>query len=142
MVAPFYGKRRGKLAAVQWLVEQGAAVDATGAYNNESYVQITPYCAAVYYRRPSVAAYLLTQEPQLDIFRAAYLGKQTRVLSLLDAEPHLLHAEDPHDAIYFVPLLAFAVVSGQAALVNLLLARGAVVALIAHCTTSLTRRIK
>lgn len=120
--------RRGKLAAVQWLVEQGAAVDATGAYNNENYVQITSYCAAIYYRRPAVAAYLQTQNPQLDIFRAAFLGDQTRVLHLLDADPSLLNAEDPHDAIYFVPLLAFAVTSGQADLVNLLLARGAVVA--------------
>jgi len=119
--------RRGKLAAVQWLVEQGAEVNATGAYNNESHVQITPYCAALYYRRPAVAAYLLAQGAHLDIFRAAFLGEQARVLHLLDADPTLLHAEDPHDAIYFIPLLSFAVASGQAELVNILLQRGALV---------------
>ena len=34
--------RRGKLSAVQWLVEQGADVNATGRYNAESFVLITP----------------------------------------------------------------------------------------------------
>ncbi len=70
--------RRGKLAAVKWLVEGGAELDATGCYNSESYVQITPYCAAIYYHRADVAAYLLSQGAQLDIFRAAFLGDQPR----------------------------------------------------------------
>lgn len=120
--------RRGKLAAVQWLVEQGAEVDATGAYNNESHVQITPYCAAIYYQRSAIATYLLAQGAQLDSFRAAFLGDQTHVLHLLDVDPTLLQAEDPHDNIYFVPLLSFAVAGGQSTLVNLLLQRGASVA--------------
>jgi ankyrin repeat protein len=118
--------RRGRLAAVKWLVEQGAEVDATGCYNSESLVQITPYCAAVYYRRPQVAAYLLSHGgARLDIFRAAFMGEQGLVERALADEPALLHAEDPFDNIYFVPLLAFAVAGGQAALVAFLFEQGA-----------------
>src|SRR3954447_21026905 len=89
--------RRGKLAAVQWLVEQGADLDATGCYNGESHVQLTPYCAAIYYRRAAVAAYLKAQHPRLDIFRAAFLGDHVRVADALAADPALLHVEDPAD---------------------------------------------
>ncbi len=120
--------RRGRLPAVKWLVQRGAEVDATGCYNSESLVQLTPYCAAVYYRRPEVAAYLLRQGAQLDVFRAAFLGDQARVAQLLAADPSLLLAEDPHDAIYFVPLVAFAVAGGQAEMMTDLIRRGAVLA--------------
>ncbi len=120
--------RGGRLATVQWLVEHGAEVDALGAYNNESQVQITPYCAALYYRRREVASYLSRQNPQLDIFRAAFLGDQDRVAHALAADPALLWAEDPADSTYFMPLAAFPVAGGQAALLTWLLARGAPVA--------------
>lgn len=117
--------RRGRLEVVQWLARQGADLDATGSYNGESHVQITPYCAAVYYRRPDVAAYLLAQHPTLDIFRAAFLGDQQRVAQALAADPASLDAEDPHDDIYYMPLLAFPVAGGHAAMVDFLLRRGA-----------------
>jgi len=120
--------RRGKLPAVQWLVEQGAELDATGCYNSESYVQLTPYCAAIYYHRMRVADYLSSQGTQLDIFRTAFLGDLLLVSRELDTHPDLLNAEDPYDMIYFVPLLAFAVAGGQVEMVNYLLRRGAVVA--------------
>lgn len=120
--------RRGQLAVAQWLVAQGADLDATGCYNSESHVQITPYCAALYYQRPAVAAYLRAQRPRLDIFRAAFLGDQQRVADALAAEPALLAAEDPDDDIYYMPLLAFPVAGGHAALVEVLLRRGAPVA--------------
>ena len=120
--------RRGKLAAVQWLVEQGAELDATGCYNGESHVQLTPYCAAIYYHRPEVAAYLQAQHPHLDIFRAAFLGDQQRVADALAADPALLDAEDPADDLYYMPLLAFPVVGGQAQMVDFLLRQGAPVA--------------
>ncbi len=116
--------RRGRLETVRWLVEQGAALDATGCYNNESMVQLTPYCAAHYYGRMAEAAYLRERGAQLDIFRAAFMGEAALVQAALAADPALLNAEDPHDPIYFVPLLAFAVAGGQAALVDDLLQRG------------------
>ncbi len=129
--------RSGRLAAVRWLVEQGAELDATGCYNSESFVQITPYCAAIYYRRQAVAAYLRSQNPRLDIFRLAFLGEIDQVKHLLDAQPELLNAEDPHDFIYYVPLVTFAVVSGNLALVDSLLRRGELVTLYSTQTLGL-----
>jgi ankyrin repeat protein len=120
--------RRGRLAAVRWLVKQGAELDATGCYNSEGLVQLTPYCAAVYYRRAEVAAYLLAQGAALDIFRAAFLGDQARVAEWLASDPALLQAEDPHDQVYFVPPVAFAVAGGQAEMLANLFQWGATVA--------------
>ncbi len=120
--------RRGRLRAVKWLAERGAEVDATGCYNSESVVQLTPYCAAVFYRRPEVAAYLLKQGARLDSFRAAFLGDRARVQQLLAADPGLLLNEDPHDDIYFVPLVAFAVAGGHSGLTADLIQQGAVLA--------------
>ena len=119
--------RRGKLAAVKWLAERGAELDATGCYNSESHVQITPYCAAIYYKRADVAAYLHSQNPQHDIFRAAFLGDIARVAEALRADPTLLNAEDPYDNIYFMPLIAFAVVGGHIEMVDFLLRQGVAV---------------
>ncbi len=87
--------RKGRMAAVRWLVEAGAELDATGCYNGETMVQITPYCAAVYYRRTAVADYLRSHNPQFDIFRAAFLGDRARVEHMLADSPELLNAEDP-----------------------------------------------
>lgn len=119
--------RRGKFAAVKWLAEQGAELDATGCYNSESHVQITPYCAAIYYNRSDVADYLRSHNPQLDIFRATFLGDEQQVADQLAADPALLHMEDPHDPIYFMPLIAFAIAGRQAGMAEFLLRRGAIV---------------
>ena len=120
--------RRGHLAAMKWLVARGAKLDATGCYNSESLVQLTPYCAAVYYQHDEAAAYLKAQGAKLDIFRATFMGEQARVARALGKEPELLQADDPHDPIYFVPLPAFALVGGQTEMLEFLLERGAPVA--------------
>jgi ankyrin repeat protein len=117
--------RRGRLQVVQWLLDHGADLDATGAYNNESHVQITPYCAAVFYRRPRVAACLRARDPQIDVFRAAFLGDVAEMRAQLAADPALLDAEDPCDAIYYMPLVAFAVAGGHLDATEFLLRRGA-----------------
>ncbi len=119
--------RRGKLPAVQWLVEQGADVNATGRYNGESFILLTPYCAAIYYHRLEVAEYLRSHGAQEDIFRAAYLGNIEAVTRELTAHPDRINAEDPQDPIYYVPLLSFAVAGGRMELVEYLLEHGAVV---------------
>jgi ankyrin repeat protein len=119
--------RRGRLEAVCWLLERGAQPDLTGCYNNESLVQLTSYCAAVYYRRPAVAKVLHARSAPPDVFRAAFLGDEAAVAGALAAQPALLVAEDPHDPIYYMPLLAFAVAGGHAALLGNLARRGAVV---------------
>ena len=120
--------RRGQLPAVKWLLARGAEIDATGCYNNESLVQLTPYAAARYYRRAAVADYLLAAGAQLDVFRAAFLGEQAQVAAALVAEPGLLLAEDPLDDTYYAPLIAFAVAGGQAVLADWLARQGAVIA--------------
>jgi len=118
--------RRGHIAVAEWLLERGADVLATGCYNGESVVQLTPYCAAVYYRRPAVAALLeAAGGAELDVFRAAFMGDMSRVSHFLDTGPSLLNAEDPHDVIYYTPLIAFAVAGGQMAVTAALVERGA-----------------
>src|SRR5438105_272927 len=106
--------RGGKMAAVRLLVDMGADVNATGCYNHETLVQITPYCAALYYRREEIAEYLRVHGSTLDVFRAAFLGDRDLVERQLAAQPELLNAEDPNDEIYFAPLIAFAVAGGHA----------------------------
>jgi len=120
--------RRGKLPAVQWLIEQGADVNATGRYNGESFILLTPYCAALYYHRLDVAEYLRAHGAQEDIFRAAFLGDIEPVARELDTHPDLINGEDPQDLLYYVPLLSFAVASGRIDMLEFLLKRGAVVA--------------
>ena len=120
--------RAGKLALVRVLVEAGAEVNATGCYNGETLVQITPFCAARYYRREAIAEYLWEKGSTLDVFRAAFLGDHARVERELAAEPDLLNAEDHLDEIYYVPLLSFAVAGGHADLASFLINRGASVA--------------
>ena len=119
--------RRGKLPAVAWLVEQGADVNATGRYNGESFVLLTPYCAAIYYQRSAVAEYLRSHGAQEDIFRAAFLSDIEPVARELAAHPDRINAEDPQDNLYYVPLLSFALAGGRTDMVELLLKRGAVV---------------
>jgi ankyrin repeat protein len=136
--------RTGKLAAVVLLAEAGADVNATGCYNGETLVQITPYCAARYYRRPVVADYLATHGSTTDIFRAAFLGDQGRVEQELTAQPERLNAEDPHDDLYYTPLLSFAVAGGHTDLARALIQRGAEVtrysAQLVHLATRSGRR--
>lgn len=120
--------RRGRVPLVEWLVEQGADIDTCGAYNNESTLLISPYCAALYYRRPKIADYLLSRGAKTDIFRAAFLGDIDHVLAELDTHPEMLNAEDPFDTVYHAPLIAFAVKGGSLPLVEALLKRDLVIA--------------
>jgi ankyrin repeat protein len=117
--------RMGRLEAIQFLIEAGADANLTGCYNGESFVQLTPYCAAKYYNRGAVLEYLRPHSAPQDIFRLAYLGDDKAVLTQLDRRPELLNSEDPHDALYFMPLIAFPIVGGHAELLQTLIERGA-----------------
>ncbi len=119
--------RAGKAAAVAFLTECGADLNAVGCYNSESHVQLSPYCAAHYYNRPAIADFLKSKGVQEDLFRLAFLGQQTAVVKRLTDDPTLLHAEDPNDEIWYIPLLSFAVAGGQLALAKLLIEQGAAV---------------
>jgi ankyrin repeat protein len=117
--------RKGRLEMVEWLLAQGADIDQTGAYNDETMVQVTPYVAAVCYRRPEVAAFLLAEGARLDIYRAAFLGRRDLVEHGFAARPELLRIEDPQDPIYHMPLLGFAVAGKHFELCQWLLELGA-----------------
>lgn len=121
--------KAGKQDAARFLVDAGADVALTGCYNSESHVQLTPYCAAVYYRRPALAAYLKDRTQAPDIFRQAFLGDGDSVIARVEADPSMLGIEDPCDEIYFIPLVSFAVAGGHLSLTQSLLARGAEIAI-------------
>lgn len=120
--------RAGRIESVRFLLKQGADVNLTGCYNSESVVQITPFCAARYYRREAVAELLKAHGAHEDVFRLAFLGDTEGVRREVDAQPDLLNSEDPHDPIYFTPLIAFAVAGGHDALTRTLIERGAALA--------------
>ncbi|MEM7226535.1 MAG: ankyrin repeat domain-containing protein [Pseudomonadota bacterium] len=117
--------RKGRFEVVTFLVESGAESNVPGRYNNESRVLLTPYCAALYYKRDRVADYLRTKSAPPDLERAAFLGHQKDVLRRLAKSAKLIHEEDSWDAIYYMPLLAFAVAGGHEILVKELIKRGA-----------------
>ena len=104
----------------------GADINATGCYNSEGQVQISPYCAAIYYNKPKIAEFLLKQGPKHDIFRLAFLGNKTLVDQELKMNSDLINAEDPNDEIYYTPLIAFAVAGGHVDLLKFLLKKGAI----------------
>ncbi len=115
--------RAGKIDAVRWLARKGADVNTPGCYNSESYVPISPYVAAKYYRRDPIADFLSRSGSTLDIFRSAFLGEMnTRLTS------RRINAEDPFDEVYYTPLITFAVSGGHADLTSTLIDRGAEVA--------------
>ncbi len=120
--------RSGRMAAVKMLVGLGADVNANGCYNSETMVRITPYCAALYYRRTAIADYLWQCGPVLDIFRAAFMGDIAKVEQELGRDPELLNTEDPDDEIYYFPPISFAVAGGHLELTESLIRRGAEVA--------------
>ncbi|MCY4094723.1 MAG: ankyrin repeat domain-containing protein [Gammaproteobacteria bacterium] len=105
--------RRGRIDLTRWLLDQGADANLTGCINSESFVQLSPLSACRFYRRGSICELLKTHGAEDDLFRLTYRGDFAAVLSQIEHDPSLLHAEDPHDEIYYSPLLAFAIVGGQ-----------------------------
>jgi ankyrin repeat protein len=120
--------RAGKLLAVRYLLKAGADPDLTGAYNSESYVQLTPYCAAHYYDHAELQILLQPISAPADLFRSTYLGDDATVLAALERNPEMVNAEDPLDTIYQVPLIAFAMTGEHVALMTALIERGALLA--------------
>lgn len=117
--------RGGKLQAVQLLAERGAEINAVACYNDETMVRISPYCVARHYGFCKIADYLESRGAVDDIYRLAFRGDLSAVERQLDLQPELLLKEDPHDSIYFAPLVAFAVAGGHPLLTRALIRRGA-----------------
>ncbi|MDX2020952.1 MAG: ankyrin repeat domain-containing protein [Deltaproteobacteria bacterium] len=117
--------RAGNLANVKLLLDAGADAEVTGCYNSETLVQLSPMCAAIHYKRPTVAAFLKTRTRPHNIFQAAFLGDGPRVKRLLVDNPRLLNADDEDNEIYFTPPLTFAVAGGHHDVTEQLLDAGA-----------------
>lgn len=116
--------RRGRLELVRWLLNKGADPNLTGCINSDSFVQLSPLSACEFYRREQIRSLLVAHGAKDDIFRHTYRGVADLVLDEIDNKPDLLHAEDPHDEIYYSPLLSFAIVGGTLDLVRSFVDRG------------------
>ncbi len=117
---------RGRLAMVDYLLEQGADIHACGCHFTPLLVEISPYCAARYKHHHAVADRLLTRGAATDIYTAAFLGESTAVADYLNREPNLATAERAqHNSSLRMTVLHYAVSAGHLAIVAMLLARGA-----------------
>ncbi|MDE2808416.1 MAG: ankyrin repeat domain-containing protein, partial [Gemmatimonadota bacterium] len=115
---------RGRLAMVDYLLDQGADIHACGCHFTPLLVEISPYCAARYKRHHAVADRLLTRGAATDIYTAAFLGESDAVADYLDREPGLAIAEKAqHDSSQRMTVLHYAVSAGHLAIVSMLLAR-------------------
>lgn len=110
--------RKGRLEAIDYLLSKGADHQLTGCYNSESHVQLDCYSAARFYGRATVEKRLEREGVEPDLFRACFLGDRSRVEAMLAADPTCVNAEDPHDEIYRVPPVAFAVAGDQKVLIQ------------------------
>lgn len=121
----FEAVRKNRQEVVSWLLDQGADVQLTGCYNSESIVQLDPLTAASFYGREHFVELLSRYGAERDLFRSAFIGDTDAVDEYLDGDPNLLDAEDPHDDIYYTPLVSFCVAGGQLELLRKLVDRGA-----------------
>ena len=132
---------RGRLEMVQFLLERGADINLPGCYHIQHRIEITPYCVARYEGRDLVADYLLQHGATIDIHTAAYLKDYDTVHSHLDNDPNLVnsgylqavmlpsggpHTFEHREAAWATPL-CYAIVGGNPAIVELLIARGATI---------------
>ncbi len=117
---------RGRLATVEYLLDQGADIHACGCHFTPLLVEISPYCAARYKHHQAVADRLLTRGATTDIYTAAFLGESAAVAAYLDGEPMLATAEKAqHGSSRPMTVLHYAVSAGHLTIVAMLLQRGA-----------------
>ena len=117
---------RGRLEAVDYLLDRGADIDACGCHFTPLLVEISPYCAARYRRHEAVAERLIERGAATDIYTAAFLGDRAAVVEYLEREPRLATAEKPqHDGGLRATPLHYAVSAGRLDIVTTLLTRGA-----------------
>jgi ankyrin repeat protein len=115
--------RAGDLERVRALVGEDR-----GLLNRRNERGNTPVLIAQYHRKREVLGYLLSLDPELDVFDACSVGRSDRVAALLDEDPSLLNAYSS-DGFFPLGLAAF---FGHPETVRLLLARGADVTVVAR----------
>jgi ankyrin repeat protein len=108
--------KKGNLSGVRAaLAEDPSLLDATNVSGQSALL------LAKYYRQETVAEYLLSLNPKLDIFNAAAAGRVASVMEQIDTEPALLES---HSTDGWTPL-HLAAFFGHPELANALLERGA-----------------
>ena len=132
---------RGKLEMVQFLLERGADIHLPGCHLSQHGIEITPYCVARYEGRDPVADYLLAHGAEVDIHSAAYLGDYDTVHAHLDNDASLVNSGylqsvmlpsgEPHTFEHrnteWATPLCYAIIGGNAAIVELLISQGAII---------------
>lgn len=117
---------RGRQQVVEFLLDEGADIDAWGCHFTPLLVEISPYCAARYKRHSAVAEMLVERGAREDYFTALYLGNRSRVRRQIETRPALANAErKQHDPNVRGTALQYAVAAGHGDLVALLLEHGA-----------------
>ncbi len=108
--------KKGKLDEVKAaLAENPALLDETNQADQSAFL------LAKYYHQDSVASYLLSLHPKLDVFGLSVAGQTAEVLAKIDKQPELLQA---HSADGWTPL-HLAVFFGWPELAGALIDRGA-----------------
>ncbi|MGH9583762.1 MAG: ankyrin repeat domain-containing protein [Bryobacteraceae bacterium] len=108
--------KRGDLEGVQAaLAEDSTLLDDTNSEGQSAFL------LAKYYRQETMAAYLLTLHPKLDLFGACAAGHTSDVLGRIDREPEMLgaHSRDGWTALHLATFF------GHTELAKGLLNRGA-----------------
>lgn len=121
---------RGKKNVVEFLVEQGADVNAVGCHFSTHIVEISPYCVAKSMGREEMADYLQENGAVMDIHSAAYLGDYDLVLLLLEKNPDWVNLEHRYtqrgpDPYFRATPIFYAVSGDHKEVVELLVSRGA-----------------
>ena len=132
---------RGKMEMVQFLLERGADIHLPGCHLSQHGIEITPYCVARHEGRDHVADYLLAHGAEVDIHTAAYLRDYDTVRAHLDSDLNLVNSGylqsvmlpsgEPHTvehrATAWATPLCYAIIGGNAAIVELLISQGAII---------------
>ena len=131
---------KGRLEVVQYLVEQGANIQACGSHYTPYFVEVSCLAIALHRRRMPVAVYLESKGAYLDIHNAAFVGQYDLVRNLLEAAsnrinrgyPQHIMAPKNQEDIDFTPAdtpwatpLCYALRGGDVATVSYLIKKGA-----------------
>lgn len=118
----------GRVDMVRWLVSEGADVDIPGRYRSETFVLVKPYTVAVLRKRTEIAEFLLDSGTVVDVYTAAFLGDDDRVMAAVGDDPVIVNADQPEETVWRVTPLHHALAGGHASVVCTLLRHGVAVA--------------
>jgi len=102
------------------LADNPALLNAAYAWSETDHE--TAVMAATQTGNRAIAEFLIAQGARVDIYTASMLGQREVVSEMLDEKPELIQTQGVHG----IPLLAFASLSGDVELVQMLMERGAV----------------